>query len=78
MGKKQMVEIADIITTVLKNSTPTIIQKGKNAGKPSKAKAVCKEEVRIEMKARVKSLLDEFLLYPTLDLEFLQKNFPLN
>ncbi len=78
MGKEEMVEIAEIITSVLKNSVPTVLTKGKNAGKPSKAKAVCNEEVRVEMKNRVKALLDKFVLYPSLDLDFLQKNFPLN
>ncbi|MCY1151719.1 MAG: glycine hydroxymethyltransferase [Sphaerochaetaceae bacterium] len=77
MGDNEMLEIADIITTVLENSSPLILTKGKNAGKPSKAKAVCKEEVRVEMKNRVKTLLDKFTLYPSLDLDFLQKNFPL-
>ncbi len=78
MGEEEMVEIADIIATVLENSSPTILKKGRNAGKPSKAKAVCKEDVREDMKNRVKILLDKFVLYPSLDLDFLQKHFPLN
>ncbi len=78
MGEKEMLEIADIITSVLKNSVPTILSKGRNAGKPSKAKAVCNEQIRAEMKKRVETLLDKFLLYPSLDLDFLQKHFPLN
>jgi glycine hydroxymethyltransferase len=77
MGVKQMAEIADILTTVLKNSKPAIITKGKNAGKTSKARAVCDAAVQKDAKKRVKALLDEFLLYPTLDLDFLQKHFPL-
>lgn len=77
MGVKQMDEIADIITTVLKNSKPAIIGKGKNIGKPSKARAVCDPDVQKEARKRIKALLDEFLLYPTLDLDFLQKHFPL-
>jgi glycine hydroxymethyltransferase len=77
MGVEQMVEIADIISTVLKNSKPATITKGKNSGKPSKARAVCDVEVQKDAKKRIKALLDEFLLYPTLDLDFLQKHFPL-
>jgi glycine hydroxymethyltransferase len=77
MGVEQMKEIADIITSVLANSKPAIITKGKNAGNPSKSRAICDKKVQASAKDRVKALLDEFLLYPTLDLEFLQKHFPL-
>lgn len=75
MGKKQMEEIASIITLVLENSKPATITKGAKAGSPSKSRAVCAPEIQKEASDRVKSLLDEFLLYPTLDLKFLEKHF---
>lgn len=77
MGVEEMKEIADIITDVLKNSKPATITKGKNAGKTSKARAVCDAEVQKTAKSRIQALLDKFLLYPTLDLDFLKKHFPL-
>lgn len=77
MGVEQMKEIADIIITVLENSKAAIITKGKNEGKPSKARAVCDEKIQASAKARVKALLDQFPLYPSIDLEFLQEYFPL-
>ncbi len=76
MGEKEMKEIASIITLVLENARPAILTKGENKGQASKNKAKCPESVMLEAKSRVRALLEENLLYPELDLDFLEECFP--
>ena len=45
-------------------------------GKPAKGKVEVDEKVRQEATARVRALLDRFVLYPELDLDFLKQEFP--
>ena len=73
-----MAEIASIIVLVLKNTRPLILTKGAKAGEPSKAKAVTDPAAKEEAIARVHTLLDQFKLYPQLDVPFLQEYFPLD
>jgi len=75
MGEPEMKEIASIIALVLKNTKPARITKGENAGSLSKAKAVTESGAAEEATRRVKALLDRFVLYPELDLTFLQENY---
>ena len=75
MGESEMKEIASIIALVLKNTKPAKITKGENAGSLSKAKAVTQPGAAEEATRRVKALLDRFVLYPELDLQFLQENY---
>ena len=75
MGDEDMKEIASIIAGVLRTAEPNILRKGVNAGKPSKNKAHCPVEVMEDARARVKTLLERNLLYPELDLEFLESEF---
>ena len=75
MEESDMKEIASIIATVLKNAHPVILTKGENAGKESKNKAKVDKTILEDAKARVKSLLERHLLYPELDLDFLEKEF---
>ena len=75
MGDEDMKEIASIIAGVLRTAKPNILKKGVNAGKPSKNKAHCPVEVMEDARARVKALLERNLLYPEIDLEFLEKEF---
>lgn len=75
MGVEEMKEIAAVIKLALSNTTPTTIESGANAGKPSKAKYTIDPAAHQEAKQRVKALLDRFPVYPELDLEFLQKHF---
>ena len=75
MGPEQMKEIASIITYVLKNTRPAIITKGEKAGQPSRSKAVIDDAVRAKALERVQALLSRFVLYPEIDLEFLEENF---
>lgn len=71
MGQQQMEEIAKIIHLVLSNTTPGLITKGARAGQPSRAKAVIADEVKEEARNRVQALLDQFVLYPSLDSQLL-------
>lgn len=75
MGVEEMKEIASIIKLVLSNTKPKILTSGKNAGKPSKAKYELDPAVVEEATKRVKALLSRFVLYPELDLEFMQEHF---
>ena len=75
MKDEDMKEIADIIALVLKNAQPLILTKGENAGKPSKNKAKVDKEILSDARKRVKHLLEKHLLYPELDLPFLEKEF---
>lgn len=75
MEESDMKEIASIIATVLKNAHPVILTKGENAGKESNNKAKVEKTILEDAKARVKSLLERHLLYPELDLDFLEKEF---
>ncbi len=75
MGKEEMKEIASIITFVLKNTRPAKITKGENAGTLSKSKTITDESVIKEARERVLNLLGRFVLYPEIDLEFLERCF---
>lgn len=75
MGIEEMKEIAAIFKLILSNTTPATIAKGKNAGKQSKVKFNLPDSLKDEANARVKALLDRFVLYPELDLDFLKKSF---
>ena len=77
MGKKEMEEVASIIATVLRNAHPVRLTKGERAGELSKNKAKAADEVMEEARKRVLDLLGRFVLYPELDLAFLEKEFPL-
>ncbi len=76
MGEQEMKEIASIIALVLKNAHPVRLTKGEHAGELSKNKAKAPQEVIDEANSRVQALLKKFVLYPELDLEFLEKHFP--
>ncbi len=77
MGEAEMEEVASVIAFVLKNAHPVKLTKGEHAGELSRNKAKAPEEVMEEAKKRVISLLERFVLYPELDLAFLEKEFPL-
>ena len=77
MDASDMDEIADIIVSVLSSAHPVKLTKGEHAGQLSKNKAKAPEDVMEDARKRVKTLLDNHLLYPELDLDFLEKAFPL-
>ena len=75
MGVNEMKEIASIIKYVISNTKADTIKTGKNAGQASKIAYVLDESTMTQANARVKALLEQFKLYPELDLAFLQKHF---
>ncbi len=75
MGVDEMKEIAAVIKLVLDGTKPGLIDKGPNAGQPSKRAYVLQPEVRDLALARTKALLDRFPVYPEIDLAFLQAHF---
>ncbi len=75
MGEAEMKEIAAIIRLVVTNTKAATIESGKNAGQPSKAKYRIEPAAHDEARARVKTLLDRYPVYPELDLAFLQEHF---
>lgn len=65
MGKEEMHEIADIIVDVLTHTKPSTIVK---TGEPSKANCVTDAAVVQKAKNRVKELLEQFPLYPEINM----------
>ena len=51
------------------------LTKGEKAGQLSRNKAKCPAEVQEEAKNRVKALLERFVLYPEIDLDYLKAKF---
>lgn len=75
MGQAEMKEIAAIIKLVLSNTRAEIIASGENAGQPSRAKYTLAGSARAEAQARITALLNQFPVYPELDLAFLEEHF---
>jgi len=75
MGENEMKEIAKTFSLILKNTKAGVVEKGENAGKPSKITYIIDEKVKLEAKSKVENILSGFILYPELDLEFLKKHF---
>jgi len=70
MGVYEMVEIADIVATVLKQTKPAFIEE---KGIYSKARYDLPSEVITAAKQRVSAILEHYILYPEIDVEFLKK-----
>jgi glycine hydroxymethyltransferase len=68
MGRGEMREIADIIHMVLAASKPALVN-----GTPSLAKVDIESSVVTRARARIQDILDQFPLYPELDLDILLK-----
>lgn len=75
MGPAEMCEIAKILKLVLSATKPGVIEKGPNAGKPSKANHILDPEAKKSAMAAVTALLSRFPVYPELDLERLKREF---
>lgn len=71
MGPGEMSEIAAIIGLVLKNLSPATAK----SGQPSKREFLLADAVRAEAVGRVKTLLNQFPVYPTLNLPLLEARF---
>ena len=75
MGNNEMKEIASVFAKVLTNTTPDTIKRGKNAGSFSKANYNIAESITNEAKSTVINLLNNFPVYPELDVEFMKRVF---
>ena len=75
MGAAEMKEIAATIKLALANTRPNTITSGKNAGQVSKARYTIDSDALDQAQAKVSTLLDQYPVYPELDLAFLQKHF---
>lgn len=73
MGTEEMKEIGAIIKLVLTNTKANQITKGEKAGQTSKAKYTLDKDVLAEAQSRVAKLLEKFVLYPSLELDWLEK-----
>ena len=73
MGADEMRKIADVLRLVLTNTRPLRIKKGRQAGKPSKARCRTRPEALEEAREAVADLLQRFPAYPELDLETLKQ-----
>ncbi len=63
LGTEEMDQIADIIVSILNNLEPAIVEK---TGKPSRARYTIEAKWIEQGKARVKELLNQYPLYPTI------------
>jgi glycine hydroxymethyltransferase len=73
MNEKDMQEIAKIVHLILSNTKATVMQKGEQAGQLSKSKYTIDSAALSEAVSRVDSLLSRYVLYPELELDWLQK-----
>ena len=75
MDRDEMAEIAALIKTVLSATEAEVAGAGKNEGQKSKSKYILSPQVREEVRARARALLERFPVYPELDLDFLKRHF---
>ena len=75
MNTTDMERIAAVIHYVLENTKPAVIEKGRNAGKKSRAKYILDLEIKQEARKTVSDILSEYPVYPELDLPYLEKSF---
>jgi len=75
MGSEEMKEIAQVFRLVLTNMERGTIEKGPNAGKPSKVAYELDHIAAEQARERVRDLLSKFPVYPQLDLDFLKQHF---
>lgn len=68
MGKNEMARIADLVHEVLTATEASKLTKGASAGKPSLAKFTLGEDVRARAAAGAAELLQQFPLYPHIEL----------
>lgn len=73
MGTEEMKEIARIVKTVLKDTIPEVVSKGKNKGQLSKGNYVIADAAKQEAQDRIQALLTKFPLYGNLDLGLLKE-----
>ena len=72
MTPADMKEIASVFKLVLSNTKPSIMQKGPEAGQPSRARYQIAKGVAETARERVTALLDRYPVYPEIDLELIR------
>ncbi len=75
MGEPEMRETASIMRLILSSTSPAKITKGKLAGTLSQARFRIDPDALEQARTRVGDLLDRFVLYPEIDVGYLQKAF---
>jgi glycine hydroxymethyltransferase len=78
MGADEMKETARIIKLVLSNVTPSIIETGELRGEKSRAKYILDTTIKERAKQRIQSILNQYPLYPELDLDLLLSSIYVN
>jgi len=68
MRADEMIEIADVLATVLHETAPGVIASGRNRGKPSLVQFRLDEQVAGQARSRVADLLTAHPLYPEIEL----------
>lgn len=69
MGKKEMREIAQVMSLVLKNATPYVYLEGAKKGQKNSTKVSVPQNIEDEARNRVKNLLSQFPLYPEINVD---------
>jgi len=72
MTTSDMREIAKVFKLVLADTKPAIMQKGPEAGQPSRARYVVGKAAAEAARERVAALLDRYPVYPEIDLDLLR------
>ena len=72
MTPSDMKEIAKVFKLVLANTKPSIVQKGAEAGQPSRARYQVAKAAAESAREKVAALLDRYPVYPEIDLELLR------
>jgi glycine hydroxymethyltransferase len=72
MTASDMKEIAAVFKVVLSNTQPAIMQKGPEAGQPSRARFTVAKAAGEAARERVDALLGRYPVYPEIDLELLR------
>lgn len=68
MGADEMTEIADVLATVLRATSPGVVESGPNQGKPSRVHFHLDGAVADAAQSRVHDLLTRYPLYPEIEL----------
>jgi glycine hydroxymethyltransferase len=71
MTPSDMKEIAKVFKLVLANTKPSIVQKGAEAGQPSRARYQVAKAAAESAREKVAALLERYPVYPEIDLELL-------
>jgi glycine hydroxymethyltransferase len=72
MTPADMKEVAKVFKLVLSNTKPQIVQKGAEAGQPSRARYQVAKAAAETARERIAALLDRYPVYPEIDLELLR------